>query len=470
MPTINSDTTLTLDGTTPVVVNGVQEYEWNDQWVDGFFFWTGSPGPVLTVNLTGDWNASVLRASGELGLVVNDSGTGTRHLDAILARSDADDVITLTRTQAEIIQTQGGDDRVTIGGNNWVGFLHTGEGNDRVSINSRSWLGTIDLGHGNNRLDVTDRGAGVEMIIGRNGRDVLNVMSEANMIRTHDGNDVITTGSRWVQSIDAGDGNDRITIRGEAMLVNGGRGNDVITTGAGWIGTVDAGRGGDRVVLGRGENAAVNLGRDADTLIVRPQADPRSEIYVNGGGSVSTAGDRDVDTVSFAALGRGVRVDLDARTADSAQARLTLREIENVVGTSKADVLSGNYDDNRLTGGGGRDRIEGGEGADTLIGGAAADLFIFREFDNRADRIGDFRRAQNDRIDLRGIDADTSLRGDQAFDFIGARRFSGDEGELRFVRGSNQTRIEGDVDGDGRAELVIILSQSMAMQESDFLL
>ena len=31
MPTINSDTTLTLDGTTPVVVNGVQEYEWNGQ-------------------------------------------------------------------------------------------------------------------------------------------------------------------------------------------------------------------------------------------------------------------------------------------------------------------------------------------------------------------------------------------------------------------------------------------------------
>jgi serralysin len=73
------------------------------------------------------------------------------------------------------------------------------------------------------------------------------------------------------------------------------------------------------------------------------------------------------------------------------------------------------------------------------------------------DRILDFDAAEGDRILLRKIDADISTSADDAFAFIGTAAFSGTAGELRAVatHGGAVQRIEGDVDGDGVAELTI---------------
>lgn len=501
MVTITSDTTVNLNGTTPVVIGGVQHYEWFDRWIDGFFFHSPSIGPVLTVNLTGTWDSSTLRTSGGLGLDLNDDASGgTRRLNMVIGSQEAGDVIELSRSRVETLSTRGGEDVVRIIGEARFNYLGTGDDRDVVRTNSSQWLGTVHLGEGNNRIVADHRGAGIDAIIAGDGNDQILARTSVGMIKSLGGQDTIVTGnqgvgqiaagdardrittngnagwidggqgndivvtgaSTWTQSVAGGDDNDRLTIRGEAGLIDGGNGNDTIIGGANWIGTIEAGRGADRVILNRGGVEYIDLGRDADVLIFRPAADPGHRVTVNGGSSVSSARDRDFDAVSFAALGRRVVVDLQDGTADSVQGRLSLREIERVIGGRGHDEIVGNWDDNRLEGGAGRDRLGGGEGADLLIGGAGPDLFIFENVDNRADRIADFSRAQRDRIDLRELEAD--------LDFIGRAGFSGDGPELRWTRGNGQTRIDGDLDGDARGDFTIILHQAMNMREADFLL
>ncbi|MEL7228825.1 MAG: calcium-binding protein, partial [Pseudomonadota bacterium] len=53
----------------------------------------------------------------------------------------------------------------------------------------------------------------------------------------------------------------------------------------------------------------------------------------------------------------------------------TYVDIENVVGSSQRDILTGSDGNNKLIGGDGDDDLNGGDGKDTLIGGAGADNF-----------------------------------------------------------------------------------------------
>ena len=82
-----------------------------------------------------------------------------------------------------------------------------------------------------------------------------------------------------------------------------------------------------------------------------------------------------------------------------------------LAGQAGDDALAGGDDDDALYGGegrdslfgqAGRDTLEGGAGADWLLGGEGADLFRFRAdaADGSVDWIGDFSRAEGDRIDL----------------------------------------------------------------------
>lgn len=116
--------------------------------------------------------------------------------------------------------------------------------------------------------------------------------------------------------------------------------------------------------------------------------------------------------------------------------------IENAIGGAARDVIWGNEVANRLEGRGGADVLDGYEGADTLLGGLGGDTFTFHNIE-KGDTIGDFSRAEGDKIDLRGTGVD--------FSFIGGSAFHGVAGELRFANGF----LEGDVNGDGKADLSI---------------
>lgn len=93
-----------------------------------------------------------------------------------------------------------------------------------------------------------------------------------------------------------------------------------------------------------------------------------------------------------AAQGRGVQVNLATGYANRWYASGStfelldsLANIENVVGTGSADVLTGDVQPNRLDGGAGNDRLSGAGGNDTLAGGLGNDTLDGGEGNNTAD-------------------------------------------------------------------------------------
>ncbi len=131
--------------------------------------------------------------------------------------------------------------------------------------------------------------------------------------------------------------------------------------------------------------------------------------------------------------------------------------LNGLIGT---DRLSGGYGDDTLNGGTGTDTLIGGLGVDILTGGAGYDIFRFTSlneigFSSNArhyDTITDF--ATGDKIDLAGVDANTTLANNQTFTFVGANAFTGTAGELRCQYGV----LEGDVNGNSIADFSITLT------------
>ncbi len=95
--------------------------------------------------------------------------------------------------------------------------------------------------------------------------------------------------------------------------------------------------------------------------------------------------------------------------------------IENAVGGSGNDLITGNDVANALKGNDGADTLVGGLGRDVLTGGNGADVFKFNSIKESAgltvktnDVIMDFVSG-TDKIDLSGIDADTTTKVNDAF-------------------------------------------------------
>jgi VCBS repeat-containing protein len=128
-----------------------------------------------------------------------------------------------------------------------------------------------------------------------------------------------------------------------------------------------------------------------------------------------------------------------------------------------------------LRGGANADLIHGHLGADMLAGNGGADTFRYQDAAESTgaamDRILDFA-AGSDKLDLGRIDANAGAAGDQVFGFIGSSAFSGSAGQLRAFEQNGTWFVEGDVDGDGAADLVIALTLqgSAPLGAGDFIL
>lgn len=140
-------------------------------------------------------------------------------------------------------------------------------------------------------------------------------------------------------------------------------------------------------------------------------------------------------------------------------------------GGTEADVMGGGAGHDRLIGGSGTDQLNGDEGNDLLLGGLGADILNGGSgndiFDYNAisdspvgagrDVIQDFRGGfyfEADRIDLRDIDANSLVAGNQAFSYIGFDAFTA-AGQLRY---SSITGIlQGNTDADAAPEFEIQL-------------
>ncbi len=129
------------------------------------------------------------------------------------------------------------------------------------------------------------------------------------------------------------------------------------------------------------------------------------------------------------------------------------------------DVIVGGAGADTVVAGAGNDRVTGGGGADNLFGNEGSDTFIYLD-------ASDSTVAARDHIlDFGGGDTiDVSATG--LNDFIGSGAFSHHAGEVRATFVGSFWQIEGDTDGDGNADLSILVtaSSSYAWSESDFVL
>lgn len=136
---------------------------------------------------------------------------------------------------------------------------------------------------------------------------------------------------------------------------------------------------------------------------------------------------------------------------------------DRLFGNSGNDRLIGDAGKDRLYGGSGDDRLVGGEGEDRMWGQGGADTFVFNSWrDNNGhmrDRIFDFETGV-DRINLSALD----LRD------IGTGAFDGDARALRHHQIDDRLHLLADRDGDGRADLRIVLMKIDTLDDGDLLL
>jgi Ca2+-binding RTX toxin-like protein len=294
-----------------------------------------------------------------------------------------------------------GVDNLTLG--NLPDRIYLGDGDDIAS-----------LGGGN---DIAYGGFGTDTIDGGDGDDVIDGEADADTVNGGNGDDVITSSSFSDQSF-GGDGNDQLYVNNAVgCLADGQAGDDFVivfssssgilagglgldtlslldlaaavtvdlsanTTGGGLAGTtisgfenVIGGVGGD-TLTGNSIANKITGGAGADQLYGRGGND----ILVGGVDGDAMDGEGGFDTADYSLSKFGVTVNLltNVHSGGDAQGDF-LQNIENVMGSSAPDTLTGNDLANTLNGGGGGDSLDGGLGNDTMIGGENGDTYYLRQ-------------------------------------------------------------------------------------------
>lgn len=200
------------------------------------------------------------------------------------------------------------------------------------------------------------------------------------------------------------------------------------------------------------------------------------------------------DTVDYSAATANLSITLatigSATVAGSGTGANTdqISGIENFVGGSGNDSITGNLNANALVGGGGNDTLTGGSGRDVLTGGTGVDIFDFNStiffgsnvaFDTgvgagNRDVITDFVHL-TDKIDLASIDARNSLfGGNDTFTWLGTAAFTAGNanGGLRYFYDvtNNVTVVEGSTNTGTGAEFQIELTGNITLTAADFVL
>jgi Ca2+-binding RTX toxin-like protein len=205
-----------------------------------------------------------------------------------------------------------------------------------------------------------------------------------------------------------------------------------------------------------------------------------ADVTFSGGGLAAPV------TVGIAIGSINDKIDLVDSTTIQSSASVTLKDgaadlvllgVANINGTGNGldNHLVGNRGNNTLNGAGGNDVLTGSVGADRLIGGGGIDNFDFNGLKDSGlasttrDIIQGFERGI-DIIDLTDIDAKSGVSGNQAFTFIGFQAFHNRKGELHLVDSGANILVEGDVNGDGKADLQIMVLGLATMGAGDFIL
>ena len=406
-------------------------------------------GPAAD-SLTGNSAANTLLGSG--GDDALDGGSG----DDGLQGGDGSDRLS-GASGRDAVDGGSGDDRLD--GGSGSDTLTGGDGTDTLDYSSRTGNLTVDGDNSGDDGESSERDnarSDIEVVLGGAGSDKLTGSSSPNRIYGGPGDDTIKGGG-GADAIAGGDGRDTadysdrrnpvaVSLSDGANDGEAGEDDDV----AGDVETVKGGAGDDRLF---GSNATDTLsGGGGEDLIAGGDADDRllggdgDDVIQGGPGADGIDAGGGTNTIDFSDRSEPVAVDLDAN-ADSDGDEFD-DAIDNAVGGSAADRLTGGDGDNLLVGGGGDDTLDGDRGADRLMGGDGTDTADYsrREgsvtvtLDGNAD---DGEGGERDTVQS-DVEAVTGGRGgDTLKGSAGSNLLAGGPGDDTLVGGKGVDRLEG---------------------------
>ena len=401
----------------------------------------------LDAGLTLGAGDDTLLTTGDItGSVALGDGANTATLDGQLyggvTAGDGDDTLVILGWVTGAIALGDGANRVTNSGD--IAALATGAGDD-VFVNDGSVAGAVDLGGGAN--EVTNRGRlDAGLTLGAGDDTLLTTGFITGDVALGDGGNLATCGGMLTGSITAGAGDDAVRVEGEVLGdLALGDGADSLSNYGRLGGDLDMGTGDDFIFLG-GIGAPVvgtiDGGAGNDTLNARVDVEAVvnvETIVLQGGANLSLV----ADATGSLIYGNSGDNAIDAGAGD-----------DEVRGRRGADAIDGGDGVDRLYGGGGSDELVGGAGGDILTGGRGADVFVYEAATDSttllADRIVDFELGR-DHVDLSEL-----VGGPIAW--LGRTGFSGDgDAEARYVKKSALVKLTIDLDGDGGADMTIVL-------------
>ena len=217
------------------------------------------------------------------------------------------------------------------------------------------------------------------------------------------GNNTLT-GGNGADTLYGLDGNDSLDGRGGSDAIYGGAGNDTLIGNTGGADSLYGGDGEDLASyasstagvnvnlatgLGSGGHASGDLLFEIEHLLGSSYNDTLTgdgganslnggagnDVLAGGAGNDTLIGGSGTDSADYTASTSGVTVDLTTGTGSGGDADGdVLSQIENILGSNFADLLTGDGNANVLTGNAGEDSLYGGAGSDSLYGGDDDDL------------------------------------------------------------------------------------------------
>jgi len=294
-------------------------------------------------------------------------------------------------------------------------------------------------------------------------------------------------GSSAVQTLRGADGNDILRGAGGADTLDGGAGWDIAVyteDGAGVSVDLNTGQGlrgnaqGDRlygIEEVQGGGGGDSLLGDAGGNVLRGY--DGNDFLHGGWGGDTLDGGGGWDWLSYKASGGAVYVDLSTGHGSWSDAEGDLLSgFEGVEGSQGNDTLKGDGGSNRIAGLGGSDMLYGNGGGDAFVYYATSDSATGAR-DKIMDHTEANASADHDWLDLSAIDANTTVAGNQGFDFAdtyenrdAAFGVFRQAGRLAAWRDGDTTMVGGDVDGDGDTdfEIEIVGRRYGGMDSADF--